>query len=130
MTADVVLPDTGAGLTETAMATATSLFKELLLEGDYGSDTAPNMKGFTVSLRFDRGTNDYILIDMPGLDAGAANFGTAGTPTTPASGGNNQGVFIRTAPHGITGDNPMQVSLDLMIRNLKVTIVDKIGVYP
>ena len=130
MTADVVLPDTGAAFTETDMATATSLFKELLLEGDYGTDIAPNMKGFTVSLRFDRGTNDYIVIDIQGLDAGATSFGTAGTPTAPASGGNNQGVFIRTAPHGITGDNPMQVSLDLMIRNLKVTIVDKIGVYP
>ena len=130
MTAQVALPDTGASATAATMNTATSLFKELLLEGDYGTDTNPNMTGMSVSLEFVRGTNDRIVIDMPGLDSGATAFGTPGTPTTPTEGGNNQGVFIRSAPHAITGDNPIQTDVDMLIRNMKITIDDGIGTYP
>jgi len=129
MTADIALPDSAASASAQGMDSATALFKELLLEGDYGSDASPNMIGFTVSLEFIRGTNDRIVIDMPGIDAGAA-LGTPGTPTTPAKGGNNQGVFIRTAPHGISGENPLQVSVDMLIRNIKITVDDNIPVYP
>ena len=100
-----------------------------MLEGDYGTDTNPNMKGFQVSLEFIRGTNDKINIDIPGRDAGGA-LGTPGTPSTPAEGGNNQGVFIRTAPHTISGDNPLQVELDMLVRNLNIAITDSIPVYP
>ena len=130
MSASLALPDTGNAKTTTAIDSATSLFKELLLEGDYGSDLNPAMKGFTVSLEFTRGTNDRITIDMPGLAPGATSFGTPGTPITAGEGGNAQGVFIRTAPHGITGDNPLQTDVDMLIRNMKITVEDNIAVYP
>jgi len=126
MTADVALPDSGASASAQSIDSATALFRELLLEGDYGSDAAPSMTGFKVSLEFIRGTNDRILVEMPGIDAGTASL----TPPDPAVGGNNQGVFIRTAPHGISGENPMQVSVDMLIRNLKITVDDSIPVYP
>jgi len=129
MSATVALPDTVAS-TSTSLSGATALFKELLLEGDYGTGTSPNMKGFSASLEFVRGTNDRIIIDMPGSDAGQAAFTDPGTVIAPLSGGNNQGLFIRTAPHSITGDNPLQAELDLMVRNLRVTVDDNIAVYP
>ena len=128
LAATVVLPDSAAA-TSNSLTAGTALFKELLLEGDYGTDTNPNMKGFQVSLEFIRGTNDKINIDIPGRDAGGA-LGTPGTPSTPAEGGNNQGVFIRTAPHTISGDNPLQVELDMLVRNLNIAITDSIPVYP
>jgi len=130
LTATVALPDTAAAATSTSHGTATALFKELLLEGDYGTDTNPNMSGFTASLEFVRGTNDKITIDMPGIDSGATAFGTPGTPSAAAEGGNNQGILLRTAPHSITGDNPLQAEVDALIRNIKITVDDGIGVYP
>ena len=130
LTATVALPDTAAAATSTSHGTATALFKELLLEGDYGSDTDPNMKGFSASLEFVRGTNDKITIDMPGLDSGATAFSTPGTPSAAAEGGNNQGIFLRTAPHSITGDNPLQAEVDALVRNITITVDDGIGVYP
>ncbi len=134
LTATVATPDTAlaAGVAASAIShgTATALFKELLLEGDYGTDTNPNMKGFTASLEFTRGLNDRIVIDMPGIDSGATTFGTPGSPSATAAGGNNQGLFLRTAPHSITGDNPLQVEVDALVRNIKITVDDGIGVYP
>ena len=129
MTATVALPDS-ASATSTSLSGATALFKELLLEGDYGTDADPNMKGFSASLEFTRGTNDRIVIDMPGSIAGQAAFTSQGTAVNPAEGGNSQGLFIRTAPHSITGDNPLQTELDVLIRSLRVTIDDNIAVYP
>ena len=134
LTVDVAVPDTATNASASTVNSATGLFKELLLEGDYGTDANPNMKGITARLEFLRGTTDRIVIDMPGIDEGTTlpnggvGAGTAGTSA--AEGGNNQGLFIRTAPHSITGDNPMQVSLDMMVRNLKITIEDTIPVYP
>ena len=134
LTVDVAVPDTATHGASSTINTATGLFRELLLEGDYGTDANPNMKGITARLEFLRGTNDRIVIDMPGIDEGTTlanggvGAGTAGTSS--AEGGNNQGLFIRTAPHSITGDNPMQVSLDMLVRNLKITIEATIPVYP
>jgi hypothetical protein len=101
----LALPDSGAPDSAT-----TRLFNELLWEGDYGPGSGTGMQGFNITLRFDRGTNDYILITIP-------DDGVAGT------GGNNQGAFIRTAPHAVTGDNPMQVDADILFRNLKIDVV-------
>jgi len=101
----LALPDSG-----TPNSSTTRLFNELLWEGDYGPGSGTGMQGFNVTLRFDRGTNDYILITIP-------DDGAAGT------GGNNQGAFIRTAPHAVTGDNPMQVDADILFRNLKIDVV-------
>jgi hypothetical protein len=97
----------------TNSSSAISVFKELLLEGDYGS----GMQGFNIELRFDRGTNDSIVITIP--DDGAAGVG-----------GNNQGAFINTAPHAISDANPMEVEAEVLFRNLKIEIKDNIAVYP
>ena len=97
----------------TNVDSAKSIFKELLLEGDYGN----GMQGFNIELRFDRGANDSIVITIP--DDGAAGVG-----------GNNQGAFINTAPHQISEANPMEVEAEVLFRNLKIVVSDNIGVYP
>ena len=99
-----------AGTNPVASAT---LFKEFLREGDYGS----GMTGFAIVLTFTRGTNDTITITIP-------DDGTA------AAGGNEQGAFMRTAAHSITGDNPVQVDADVLFRNLKIEVVDSLYYYP
>jgi len=108
MSATLALPDSQAATSQT-----TTLFKELLFEGDFGS----GMQGFNVSLTFTRGTNDTITINIP--DDSAA-----------ATGIHEQGAFIRTAPHSITGDNPVQVDADILFRNLKIEVVDSLYYYP
>ena len=100
----LALPDS-TGPTEAT----TRLFNELLWEGDYGDGSGTGMQGFNITLRFDKGTNDSIVITIP-------DDGTA------AKGGNQQGAFIRTAPHAITGDNPLQVDADVLFRNLKIDV--------
>jgi len=97
----------------TNIDTSISIFKELLLEGDYGN----GMQGFAIELRFDRGANDSIVISIP--DDGVAGVG-----------GNNQGAFINTAPHNITEANPMEVEAEVLFRNLKIEVNDTIAVYP
>ena len=77
----------------------------------------------TMSLRFDRGTNDFLIIDVPGST-------TAGTPTTPTKNVNKQGLFITTAPHSIGTDNPFQVDLEIMFRSLSIWIRDNEPLYP
>ena len=68
------------------------------------------MNGFAVQVKFTRGTNDTITIDIPG--DGTANTGL-----------NNQGAFITSAPHNITGDGTaMQVDLDMVLRHLQIEI--------
>lgn len=94
-------------------ATTATVFKELLMEGDFGS----GMQGFNIELRFDRGTDDSIVITIP-------SDGTA------ATGGNEQGAFIRTAPHAITEANPMEVEADILFRNLSIVVTDTVPVYP
>jgi hypothetical protein len=95
-----------------------------LLEGDFGGSTATTARtGFTASLRFDRGADDYIIFDIPGST-------TAGTPTAATNQLNSQGIFINTAPHGLTTDNPFQVDVDMIFRGLQITIKDSEPVYP
>jgi len=119
----VTLPDS-ATATSSNQATAMELFKQLLLEGDFGGTSAAQaMAGFTMMLRFDRGANDSIIIDIPSST-------TAGTPTAASHALNSQGAFIRTAPHTITADNPFQVDLDILFRALKITVNDSVPVYP
>ena len=55
---------------------------------------------------------------------------TAGTPTAGSNQLNSQGIFINTAPHSITTDNPFQVDLDMIFRGLNIYIRDTIPVYP
>jgi len=128
MSATVVLPDAdvtaGATAANASQDSALELFRQLLLEGDYGANSG-NKKGFTSSLRFDRGTNDYIIIDIPGSAAGSA-----GTPSTVTSDINSQGLFITSANHAIGGGTAMQVDLEMILRGVQITIVDSQPVYP
>jgi len=103
----------------TNVVAATNIFKELLLEGDYGS----GMQGFNIELRFDRGTRDNIIIRIPDDYTGSSGTGST-------TGGNQQGAFINTAPHTISEANPMEVEAEVLFRNLKVIINDNIAVYP
>jgi len=142
MTATVVLPDTEDAFGAGNKVTATNLFRELLLEGDYGSGASANtqVQGFTASLRFDRGTDDYIIIDIPQSQAGTA-FNTGGTYAgdrgkpvlvnqgTPSAGHGNAvtedvGLFIRSAAHNLTADAPLQVELDTFFKNMVIYIKD------
>ena len=133
MSCSVVLPDadfdsSAAYNTTNLESGATELFKQLLLEGDYGGSTAATARaGFTASLRFDRGTNDYIIIDIP---ENLASTHVAGTPGTPFNEVNRQGIFITTAPHGLTTDNPFQVDVDMIFRSMKINIRDNEPFYP
>ena len=92
---------------------ALELYKQLLLEGNYGSGS----QGFNVRLEFVRGTNDTMVIDLPG-DATAATGLAQG------------GVFLRGAPHDITEDPTLQTSIDCVARNMKIVITDGEPVYP
>ena len=109
MSASIALPD---ALASTSNA-ARTLFTEMLLEGDYGSGTA----GFNITLTFTRGTNDSITITIP-------DDGTA------ATGGNQQGAFIRGAQHDLGGENPFQADVDILFRNLKIDVADFEHYYP
>ena len=124
MSCSVALPDTIAASATTATG-ATELFKQLLLEGDYG--TAAGRIGMTASLKFERGSglNDYIIIDIP-----TSATGTRGAPPATTGQLNSQGIFITTAPHPIGTDNPYQVDLDLMFRGIKIWIRDTEPLYP
>ena len=99
--------------TGTDIGGALELYKQLLLEGNYGSGS----QGFNVRLTFTRGTNDTMVIDLPG-DATAATGLAQG------------GVFLRGAPHDIGEDPTMQTSIDCVARNMKIVITDGVPVYP
>ena len=130
MTATVVLPDTEDAFGAGSKVTATNLFRELLLEGDYGTTNATSIKGFTASLRFDRGVDDYIIIDIPQSQAatgrGKPLFANAGTPATNhgSTVTTDVGLFIRSAAHNLTADAPLQVELDTFFKNMVIYIKD------
>jgi len=109
----LALPDSGAATTARK-----TLWSELLLEGDYGA----GMRGFNVELSFIRGgLNDSLTIRIPDDYDGSS---TGENESGAVVGGNQQGAFIRTAPHSITTDNPFQVEADIFFRNMKMIIID------
>ena len=118
MSATIVLPDTVNSTT----SDTTSLFKQLLLEGDYGA----GMRGFDIRLLFTRGTSDTIQIDIPDDGVATAPSGSSGAQP----GLNEQGAYLVEAPHVIDGSNPFEVSASMMFRNMKITIVDSVPLYP
>jgi len=121
MSASIALPDSTISATDTAR----KIFTELILEGDYGLiGGASSMRGFAVTLVFTRGANDTITFTIPGAS------GTGSTSGTAAAGGGKQGAFIRSAPHAISGDNPLQVDVDILFRNLDIQIKDSEPYYP
>ena len=95
-----------------ASATTRSLFKELLLEGNYGS----GMAGFDISLVFTRGTSDTITVTIP--------------HSTAATGGDAQGAYITRASHEIGTEAPIQVEVEMMVRAMQIVVVDSVPVYP
>tara|TARA_R110000824_G_scaffold264523_4_gene453383 strand:- start:1326 stop:3305 length:1980 start_codon:yes stop_codon:yes gene_type:complete len=151
LSASVVLPDSSnVALTRGNMtpdsraadAVATGLFRELLLEGDYGKPGADIMKGFTASIRFDRGTDDFIIIDIPQSQGGDL-FNTGGTyadmrgkpifaqvgnPDAAGIHGDSTtedvGLFLRSAKHNLNSDAPLQVELDMFFKNMVIYIKD------
>tara|TARA_R110000824_G_scaffold360921_1_gene548684 strand:- start:870 stop:2828 length:1959 start_codon:yes stop_codon:yes gene_type:complete len=157
MTCTLALPDTGTNNTA-GIDKATSLFKELLLEGRYAANTSGAVsttgghKGFAISLKFVRGQftdasntlqEDAIWIDIPGLDrTSTADFaGAEGSPNsgdiTPGSMSktlsgtvNSSGAFIRSAPHTISTEAPLQVAVDMVFRNMTIAIRDQEPYYP
>ena len=129
MSASVALPDasvvSSAAHGDASQDGALELFRQLLLEGDYGGTSAATARaGFTASLKFERGTNDFILIDIPTSSSDSAG------PTAGSNAINSQGIFINAAPHSITGDNPFQVDVDMLFRSIKIRIRDSVPVYP
>jgi len=110
--ATVALPDSEA-TTAIGLGSALELYKQLLLEGDYGSGS----QGFNIRLEFIRGTNDTMVIDLPGDATAATGIGEGG-------------VWLRGASLPIGEDPMLQTAIDCVARNLKITIVDNEPVYP
>jgi len=101
-----------------------SIFKEMLMEGDYAgvSGTSPRGLSFEIILSkdglADSGTN-YIKIE-PGYASG----------TSPAFGLSKQGMFIQSAKYNLDGSSPIQADLDILLRSVKITVVDNNPIYP
>ena len=117
-----------------ALNSSGALFRELLLEGTYDTTT---MKGFKVSLAFEKANGDAIRIYLPGLQFNSSTSAPALNPSLdePASiilggQGNDQGCFIRSAAHNIGGEAPLQVDAEIIFRNLHIIIKDKNPLYP
>jgi len=84
------------------------IYNELIRQG---LDSNDNMDGFQTIITFTRGSNDTITITAPS--------------GTPACGGNSQGCFIKAAPHNInTSDNLTSTNIDILMRSLKIVVVD------
>lgn len=107
LTATVAMPDSLA-----ATAATRTLFKELILEGNYDAGNI----GFDVTLTFTRGTSDTITVTMP--------------PAAAATGLDAQGCYFRRAQHSIGTENPVQVDGEIFVRAASFVIVDSVGVYP
>tara|TARA_R100001460_G_scaffold3030_1_gene9329 strand:- start:12283 stop:14013 length:1731 start_codon:yes stop_codon:yes gene_type:complete len=119
MSCTLALPDSGASETAVSRDTATEFFKQLLIEGNYGS----GMEGFNIELTFTRGTNDSIQILIP------ADY-TSGDETTGAEPGlGENGAFLTSAPHPISGEPILQVGAEFSCRNLKIIVTDTEKVY-
>ena len=89
-----------------------SLYKELIRQGSYSN----TFKGFSVTMVFARGANDTITITSP--------------TKTPGTGGDAMGCLIRSAPHQISEAPVVTVPLNIIMRNVKITVVDSLSSYP
>lgn len=108
LAATIAMPDAVAAATSTVR----TMFKELLLEGNYTA----GFTGFDISLVFTRGASDTITFTIP--------------PSAAATGGDAQGAFIRAAKHNIVTESPVQVDVEAIFRSMRVTIVDSLAEYP
>jgi Phage tail tube protein len=90
----------------------TSLYRELVQMGTYSS----TYKGFQVVIGFTRGTGDSITLSLPS--------------TTPGAGLDSMGCLIQTAPHNVSTDPVVSVSMTIIGRNLGIVVNDAISTYP
>ena len=115
----LALPDSAASASGISRDSATEFFKQLLMEGNYGS----GMEGFNIELTFTRGTDDSIQILIP------SDY-TSGDETTGAAVGlGENGAFLTSAPHPISGEPILQVGAEFSCRNLKIVVTDTEKVY-
>jgi hypothetical protein len=109
----------------------------MLLEGDVGGLSSMTPEGLSFDIEFARddlgsiasggtavvGTDstDYIKIepDLSLTSAGAPQFGLS-----------KQGMFITSAKYNLDGSSPIQADLDMMLRSVKITVVDTTPIYP
>jgi len=115
----LALPDSAASASAVGRNTATEFFKQLLLEGNYGS----GMEGFNIELTFTRGTNDSIQILIP------SDYTSADETTGAEPGLNENGAFLTGAPHPIGGEPILQIGAEFSFRNLKILVQDTEFVY-
>lgn len=97
-----------------ASATTRTLWKELILEGNYTA----GLQGFDITLTFTRGTNDTITIRIPP------------TGITTSNTIERQSTFVVRGPHNIGADAPVQVDAELLFRSMDIAVVDAVAVYP
>ena len=146
MQCTVALPDTKS-TTANDLDNATSLFKELLLEGRY-TDQSGGHKGFHIELKFSRGdiegapgVEDCIIVRIPGRRPGEVlarpnavtsleSPATTGYTNDAGGGVGEQGAFLRSAPHTIVTEAPFQVQCDFVMRNIDIMIRDREPYYP
>ena len=122
MSCTLALPDTDTAASGLSRDNAAEIFKQLLLEGNYGDALGP--EGFNIELKFERGTNDSIQILIPD------DYTSADETTGAEPGINQQGAFITGAPHNITGDgSALQVDVDMIFRSIKIVVVDSVPSY-
>ena len=114
MTATIAMEDATASSTSTAK----TLWRELILEGEYGS----GMQGFDMVMTFTRGVDDTIVIKSPGN----ATTNNAGSGT----GFGAQGCFIVSAPHNIGAESPLSLDVEILVRDVSIVCTDSVGVYP
>ena len=101
-----------------------SVFKQMLMEGDVGGWDSMTPEGLSFEVQFSRddkttASTDYIKIE-PSYASG----------TAPAFGLSKQGMFISSAKYNLDGSSPIQADLDIMLRNVKITIEDTTPIYP
>ena len=119
MSCTLALPDSAASASAVGRNTATEFFKQLLMEGNYGS----GMEGFNIEITFTRGTDDSFQILIP------ADYTSADETTGAAVGLGENGAFLTGAPHPIGGDPILQVAAEFSCRNLKMVVTDSEYVY-
>jgi len=106
-----------------------SVFKQMLMEGDAGGLTTATPEGLAFTIEFSRddlisqsdgsGSADYIKIE-PAYSTG----------TSPAFGLSRQGMFISSAKYNLDGSSPIQADLTAVLRSVKITVGDTTPVYP
>ena len=108
-----------------------SVFKQMLMEGDAGGLESMTPEGLSFDIAFTRDdksvagvsaayqSTDYIRIE-PAYASG----------TSPAFGLSKQGMFITSAKYNLDGSSPIQADLDMILRSVKITVVDTTPIYP